>query len=35
MVIFEENQRHFCDAELLMLSRALDRSIELLCGLGD
>ena len=28
----EKNQRHVCDAELLMLSRALGVSMEWLCG---
>jgi len=31
----EKNQRHVCDAELLMLSRALGRSMEWLCGQDD
>lgn len=31
----EKNQRHVCDAELLMLSRALGTSMEWLCGLDD
>ena len=31
----EKNQRHVCDAELLMLSRALGKSMEWLCGQGD
>lgn len=31
----EKNQRHVCDAELLMLSRALSKSMEWLCGLDD
>ena len=31
----EKNQRHVCDAELLMLSRALGQSMEWLCGLDD
>ena len=31
----EKNQRHVCDAELLMLSRALGKSMEWLCGLDD
>lgn len=28
----EKNQRHICDAELLMLSKALNVSMEWLCG---
>lgn len=28
----EKNQRHVCDAELLMLSRALGVSMDWLCG---
>ena len=28
----EKNQRHVCDAELLMLSKALGVSMEWLCG---
>ena len=31
----EKNQRHVCDGELLMLSRALGKSMEWLCGLED
>jgi len=31
----EKNQRHVCDAELLMLSRALGKSMEWLCGIDD
>ena len=31
----EKNQRHVCDAELVMLSRALGKSMEWLCGLED
>ena len=31
----EKNQRHVCDAELLMFSRALGKSMEWLCGLDD
>ena len=31
----EKNQRHVCDAELVMLSRALGKSMEWLCGLDD
>ena len=31
----EKNQRHVCDAELLMLSRALGKSMEWLCGFDD
>ena len=31
----EKNQRHVCDAELLMLSRALHVSMEWLCGVDD
>ena len=31
----EKNQRHVCDAELLMLSRVLGKSMEWLCGVGD
>lgn len=31
----EKNQRHVCDAELLMLSRALGQSMEWLCGLDN
>lgn len=31
----EKNQRHVCDAELLMLSRALGKSMEWLCGVDD
>lgn len=31
----EMNQRHVCDAELLMLSRALGVSMEWLCGEGE
>ena len=28
----EKNQRHVCDGELLMLARALDVTMEWLCG---
>lgn len=31
----EKNQRHVCDAELLVLSQALGFSMEWLCGIGD
>lgn len=31
----EKNQRHVCDGELLMLSKALGVSIDWLCGIGD
>ena len=31
----EKNQRHVCDAELLMLSRALHVPMEWLCGVDD
>ena len=31
----EKNQRHVCDAELLMLSRVLGKSMEWLCGVDD
>lgn len=31
----EKNQRHVCDAELLMFARVLGKSMEWLCGLGD
>lgn len=31
----EKNQRHVCDAELLMLARALGVSMEWLCGVGE
>lgn len=31
----EKNQRHVCDAELLMLARALGVSMEWLCGAED
>lgn len=31
----EKNQRHVCDAELVMLSRALGKSLDWLCGLED
>jgi len=31
----EKNQRHVCDAELLMLARALGKSMEWLCGIDD
>ena len=31
----EQNKRHVCDAELLMLARALGKSMEWLCGLDD
>ena len=31
----EKNQRHVCDAELLMFSRALGKSMDWLCGLDD
>lgn len=31
----EKGQRHVCDAELLMLSRALGKTMEWLCGQGD
>ncbi len=31
----EKNQRHVCDAELLMLSKALGVSMNWLCGEGD
>ena len=31
----EKNQRHVCDAELLMLSRVLGKSMEWLCGADD
>ncbi len=30
----ERNQRHVCDAELLLLSKALNVSMEWLCGEG-
>lgn len=30
----ENNQRHVCDAELLMLSKVLNVSMEWLCGEG-
>ena len=31
----EKNQRHVCDAELMMFSRVLGKSMEWLCGLDD
>ena len=31
----EKNQRHVCDAELMMFSRVLGKSMEWLCGQGD
>ena len=31
----EKNQRHVCDAELLMFSKALNVSMEWLCGEDD
>ena len=31
----EKNQRHVCDAELLMLAKALHVSMEWLCGVVD
>lgn len=31
----EKNQRHICDGELLMLSRALGVSMEWLCGVDE
>ena len=31
----EQNQRHVCDAELVMLSRALGVSLDWLCGNDD
>ena len=31
----EKNQRHVCDAELLMFSRVLGKSMEWLCGLDE
>ena len=31
----EKNQRHVCDAELLMFSKALGVSMEWLCGEGN
>ena len=31
----EKNQRHVCDAELKVLSKALNVSMEWLCGAGD
>ena len=31
----EKNSRHVCDAELVMLARALHVSMEWLCGLTD
>lgn len=31
----EKNQRHVCDAELYMLSKALGVSMDWLCGAGD
>ena len=31
----EKNQRHVCDAELKVLSKALNVSMEWLCGDGD
>ena len=31
----EKNQRHVCDAELLMLARALHVSMDWLCGVDD
>lgn len=31
----ENNQRHVCDGELLMLAKALHVSMEWLCGEGD
>ena len=31
----ENNQRHVCDAELLMFSKVLKYSMEWLCGEGD
>ena len=31
----EKNQRHVCDAELLMFSRVLGKSMEWLCGAED
>ena len=31
----EKNQRHVCDAELVMLSKALGVSLEWLCGLDE
>jgi hypothetical protein len=31
----EKNQRHVCDAELLILSKALNVSMEWLCGEAD
>ena len=31
----EKNQRHVCDAELLMIARALGVTMEWLCGVDD
>ena len=31
----EKNQRHVCDGELLMLARALDVTMEWLCGVDE
>ncbi len=31
----EKNQRHVCDAELLIFSQALGVSMEWLCGIGE
>lgn len=31
----EKNQRHVCDGELIMLARALDVSMEWLCGIEE
>ena len=31
----EKNQRHVCDAELVMLSRALGVTLEWLCGMEE
>lgn len=31
----EKNQRHVCDAELLMLAKALHVTMEWLCGVDD
>ena len=31
----EKNQRHVCDAELKIFSKALDVSMDWLCGDGD
>ena len=31
----EKNQRHVCDGELVMIAKALNVSLDWLCGLGD